>query len=289
MKSLDDLRKRLGPERRVFALFHPLMPDEPLVILHVHLDTKPAHIPSSMEHVLTTTTTEEPSEMPLTPLVATFYSISNTQSGLTRGLGLGEFLIKEAVQQLQQEFPTSLHTFVTLSPMPGFRKWVESIVPMDGTCSSDQEWAENLAARGVISASSIQQFTLVRPLLEKLLISGKSSDDDKEDGSIERQLDEAGDSLIALAAHYLVTAKNLRSGKPLDPVTGFHVSNGAEVYRINFAADLSRKGLLRSFGVMVNYRYQLDKIESNKAGFESSHYEQISMSDSVQDLLPVST
>jgi malonyl-CoA decarboxylase len=279
MKSLDDLRKRLGPERRVFALFHPLMPDEPLVILHVHLETKPNHVPSSMPHVLT----EEPSNMPLKPLVATFYSISNTQHGLTRGLGLGEFLIKQAVQQLQQEFPSSLQTFVTLSPMPAFRKWLEGIVSST-TMGSDHEWAKALAAEGVIPTSLIQQYTLARPILQELIESGKTNDDG--DVNIQDKLEKTRDILMQLAAHYLVTMKNRRSGKPLDPVTGFHVGNGAEIFRINFAADLSRKGLLRSFGVMVNYRYQLENIETNKAKFESSHYQMIPVSALVQDLVP---
>lgn len=288
MQSLDDLRRRLGCKRRVFALFHPLLPDEPLVILHVHLETKSNHIPSAMTHVLT----EDPAEMPLQPLVATFYSISNTQTGLTRGLGLGEFLIKQAVNQLRQEFPSSLETFVTLSPMPGFRKWVQGIVMTpesgndDGHPQNDREWAEDLAARGVIGPNSIETLSLGRPALNVLLMSAKGNDD-SIDNNVELQLEEAKESLMVLAAHYLVRAKNRRSGKPLDPVTGFHVHNGAEIYRINFGADLSRKGLLRSFGVMVNYRYPLNEIESNKANFESSHYTQIPLSAAVQELLPV--
>lgn len=90
---------------------------------------------------------------------------------------------------------------------------------------------------------------------------------------------------MKLAAHYLVMAKNSRSGKPLDPVAGFHSQNGAQVFRVNFAADLSSKGLLRSCGIMVNYRYQLDKLESNKAVFESSRFREMPMTPGVRDLV----
>lgn len=287
MKSLDDLRRRLGPKRRVFALFHPLLPNEPLVILHVHLETKPNHIPSCMTHVLTEDPTMQASSQ-LAPLVATFYSISNTQQGLTRGLGLGEFLIKQAVQQLQQGFPSRLNTFVTLSPMPGFRKWLESVVVPASDSDDDQEWAQGLANEGVIVQESIDMLASARPLLQELLLSTKVKDDNVEDCSaiVEQQLEKIKESLAMLAAYYLVLAKNPRSGKPLDPVTGFHVHNGADVFRVNVAADLSRKGLLRSLGVMVNYRYQLDRIESNKASLESSHSARLPVSAAVEELLP---
>ena len=88
LRSLDDLRSRLGPDRRVFGLFHPLLPNEPLVFVHVSLQPD---IPNSMKQVLIT-----PAQL-VNPKVAAFYSISNGQRGLA-GVGLGEFLIKGAVK-----------------------------------------------------------------------------------------------------------------------------------------------------------------------------------------------
>ena len=276
MKSLDDLRQRLGPKRRVFALFHPLLKEEPLVILHVHLESKPDHIPSKMEHVLAEADADG---QDFTPLVATFYSISNTQSGLTGGLGLGEFVIKQAVQLLQREFPNSIRTFVTLSPMPTFRKWVEGIVPKKGNVIEDQAWAKELRARGDLNADTIELLIEARPELEALIHAKKFDE-------IEKQLGKVEHLLTKLAAHYLIVAKKKgRSEKPLDAVTGFHVGNGAEVFRVNFGADFSRKGLLRSFGVMVNYRYELDNIAHNKAKFESSQYSHIPTTAQVKKLL----
>ena len=299
MKSLDDLRRRLGPKRRVFALFHPLLPEEPLVILHVHLESNADTIPATMSHVLTEEVgDDEVSHLPtvLTPRIATFYSISNTQPGLTRGLGLGEFLIKNAVQLLQKEFPSILQTFVTLSPLPGFRKWVEGLILLDGYSErvmSHTEWIEHLSQTGVLSQDMIETLSITETsrnqLYELLQFTKKTEtntmDYDPVHPSITEQLKELKPLITKLAASYLVLAKNHRSGKPLDPVAGFHIHNGAEVHRVNFAADLSRKGLLRSFGVMANYRYMLEDIDKNKAAFETSKYSEIALSASVREIL----
>ena len=300
MKSLDDLRRRLGPKRRVFALFHPLLPNEPLVILHVHLESRPDLIPSCMTHVFTdeSDNNDNKSNQPLSPRTATFYSISNTQHGLSRGLGLGEFLIKNAVKALRQEFPVDLETFVTLSPMPGFRKWVEGLIVPN--TESDDSYNDIFVSRmlqlGNFSPEGLNEVVKARPMLQQLLHSTSQVTTDENNNNnnnspnnrsmtLEHQLESLKPTIMILAAHYLIVAKNRKSGKPLDPVAGFHIHNGAEVFRINFAADLSRKGLLRSFGVMANYRYRSEEIERNKASLESSHYAHIPMSASVRSLL----
>ena len=53
---------------------------------------------------------------------AIFYSINSTQKGLA-GIDLGNFLIKQAAQKLMQEFPR-LEELSTLSPIPGFSRWL---------------------------------------------------------------------------------------------------------------------------------------------------------------------
>ena len=112
------------------------------------------------------------------------------------------------------------------------------------------------------------------------LISAKKFDE------IAEQLGKVEHLLTTLAARYLIVAKKKgRSGKPLNAVTGFHVGNGAEVFRVNFGADFSRKGLLRSFCIMVNYCYELDNIAQNKARFESSQYSHIPATPQVKELL----
>lgn len=68
--------------------------------------------------------------------------------------------------------------------------------------------------------------------------------------------------LQSAAAKYL--ARGLIEKRPIDPVARFHLSNGARVERLNWAADLSRRGLEQSFGLMVNYLYDLKSLAKNR-------------------------
>jgi malonyl-CoA decarboxylase len=72
----------------------------------------------------------------------------------------------------------------------------------------------------------------------------------------------------AMAAHYLLEAKD-HSGLPYDPVARFHLGNGALVHAVHAEADLSPKGQLQSFGVMVNYLYDLPKVSQNHETYAS--------------------
>ena len=66
---------------------------------------------------------EDGGEAPEEADTAVFYSISNCQPGL-RGISFGNFLVKQVVLELSGELP-KLKSYVTLSPVPGFRKWLE--------------------------------------------------------------------------------------------------------------------------------------------------------------------
>ena len=114
IQGWDDLRRRVQPtDRRCFAFFHPSMIDEPLIFVEVALTRE---IPGSIQALLA----EEREVLPVREATtAVFYSISNCQPGL-RGVSFGNFLIKQVVEELSRELP-SLTTFVTLSPVPGFR------------------------------------------------------------------------------------------------------------------------------------------------------------------------
>ncbi|RMF38163.1 MAG: decarboxylase, partial [Alphaproteobacteria bacterium] len=115
----DDLRRRVAePDRRLFAFFHPSMAAEPLIFVEVALTTE---IPGAIAAIL------DPDRQAIGPeeaRVAVFYSISNCQTGL-RGISFGNFLIKQVVSELARERP-QLDSFVTLSPVPGLRRWAES-------------------------------------------------------------------------------------------------------------------------------------------------------------------
>jgi malonyl-CoA decarboxylase len=170
---------------------------------------------------------------PLDPAEATtavFYSISNCQTGL-RGVSFGNFLIKQVVETLRTEFP-DLTTFVTLSPVPGLRAWAEGEAAKDDGALSDDEAA-------MVTALS-----------------------DAPWGEVAAR----ASALATLAARYLVEAKAPRGG-PIDPVARFHLGNGAQLERINPCADPSPRGQRGSWGVMVNYLYDLDRIERNHEAF----------------------
>ncbi|MCP4380822.1 MAG: malonyl-CoA decarboxylase [Hyphomicrobiales bacterium] len=115
----DDLRRRVeAADRRLYAFFHPALPEEPLVFVEIALTTA---IPTAIGPVLTQ---DRPYVEPGEATTAAFYAISNCQPGL-RGVSFGSFLVKQVVEELREELP-HLRAFVTLSPLPGFRSWLDS-------------------------------------------------------------------------------------------------------------------------------------------------------------------
>jgi len=166
---------------------------------------------------------------------AVFYSISNCQEGL-RGVSFGNFLIKQVVEDLKRELP-GLNTFVTLSPVPGFAGWLA------------RERADE--ASSVVTA----QDSAVLALLDQ-----PDWDEDADKCEAVRAV------LMPIAATYMLRAKT-PSGKPADPVARFHLGNGARLERLNFLGDLSPRGMRQAHGLMVNYLYKLDDIETNHERF----------------------
>ncbi len=237
VRSWDDMKNRLDTDRRVYAFFHNKMPHEPLIFVHVAL-TK--GLAGSVQEIL-----DEAS--PLTDLneadTAIFYSISNAQKGLA-GISFGNFLIKRVVDKLSREM-TQIKHFSTLSPIPNFRTWLDPILAKgDETIFKAKEVRElrNLtdnenAARG----------------LGKLL---------ETDWKANPQLsDTIKPVMMRLCTHYLLNEKNKKHA--LDPVAHFHLTNGARVKNINWLGDTSPKGMKQSASLMVNYYYNLEKIDDN--------------------------
>jgi malonyl-CoA decarboxylase len=167
---------------------------------------------------------------------AVFYSISNTQRGLA-GVSFGDFLIKQVVEDLQRSLP-NLKTFVTLSPVPGFAAWLA----LQRAGGSESEFLDE-AGTAALAA----------------LDDPAWPEDAAKAEALRRPL-------LAAAAYYFLKAK-LSSGLPVDPVARFHLRNGARLERINFMADLSRRGLDQAHGLMTNYLYDLDQIEKNHEAF----------------------
>ena len=224
----DDLRRRVEPaDRRCYAFFHPAMPDDPLIFVEVALIKG---IPKSVQAILA-----EDREIldPGSAKTAVFYSISNCQAGL-RGVSFGNSLIKQVVEDLQAELK-SITTFVTLSPIPGFNRWL----------------AHSIAEQQDAPVSA-----------EELRIT-------IETGEIGPLQDQA-QWLRRQAAYYLTKAKD-RNGLPLDPVARFHLNNGAMVHDIHPGADMSANGMRQSCGLMVNYLYDLKKVGQFHEGFAEHH------------------
>jgi hypothetical protein len=245
VRSLEDLKTRLGPDKRVFCAFHPLLPEEPLIFVHVALRH---FVPSSMEQVLDTDDQRDDFN------VAAFYSISSTQPGLS-GVDLGHVLIKKATKLLQIEL-SSLNTFVTLSPIPRFRPWLQD--KLRHICSGDVFVEEEfLSEEDIRVLQSIFGCGLGCEAVNQLL---RHLDDPWELMSAHSEQLES--IFMKLVARYLYIEKHRR--KPLDGVARFHIQNGAELYRLNYMADTSRKGFHNSLGVMVNYRYNLETVAENR-------------------------
>jgi malonyl-CoA decarboxylase len=231
----NDLRRRLQPDRRLFAFFHPVWPDEPLIFVEVALVK---NMPAAIGPLLDRNMPPEINENQYK--IATFYSISNCQPGL-KGVNLGNFLIKRVAEELKKEFP-KLSTFCTLSPIPSFAHWLLKTEPL--------------------------QNDTVKPLSLKQLNMGIASLRQKcgNDFSKLEATEQDQKMLQRLAAYYLMHTKAGDSAGS-DPVARFHLNNGARLERVNVTADLSKKGLKQSCGAMVNYLYDLDDIESNHESF----------------------
>ena len=232
INSWDELRSRLAPkDRRCFAFFHPAMQDEPIIFVEVALMKD---IPSKIENVL-----KEKRDIfePEETSVAVFYSISNCQKGLA-GISFGNFLIKQVANDLNLEFK-NLNKFITLSPVPGLRKWISNKYP---------KFDINLE-----KFKKPEQFLKVH------------------------------ETMMGYIGNYFLNSD--RSDKmPNDPVARFHLGNGASLEQINYLGDNSLNGIKLSAGLMVNYLYDLDKVEQNHEQFISEKKINISKS-AKKDLL----
>ena len=243
IRSWEDLRNRLDSDRRCFALFHPSMPGEPLAFVEVALVRGLA---DSIQGLLDE---KAPVGDPADADTAIFYSISSPQKGL-RGISFGEYLIRGAARSLRSDLP-HLETFATLSPIPGFRRWLEKALE-----------------RGEVAVDP-----QVRPGLETAL-----ADHSRLGGDAARLLAEP---LRSLCARYFHATRV--DGTPIDAVARFHLRNGARLEAIHAGADTSAKGLRQSLGLMVNYRYDPATLEANQEAYETGH--RIISSDAMEALL----
>ncbi|HVM77980.1 MAG TPA: malonyl-CoA decarboxylase [Stellaceae bacterium] len=242
IRSWADLKNRLEADRRCFAFFHPRMPEEPLIFVEVAL------VKGMADNVDALLDESAPLGDPGAADAAIFYSISNCQRGLA-GISFGNFLIKRVASDLAAELP-HLKTFATLSPVPGFRAWLDPRLAAGEEAlllpAERKVLAELPAERGKLGLAGVLQ----QPRWH-------------EDAELAQA---ARAPLLRLAARYLITEK-AGQGRALDLVEHFHLSNGARVERLNWLADRSEKGMQQSAGMMINYLYRLDEVEANHMAY----------------------
>ena len=223
MKDMNELKRRLGEDRRFFSYFHPALEDEPIIFVQVALTNG---LGRSIQEIMKQSSGDEKKYD-----TATFYSISNCQEGLSR-VTLGNFLIKRVVYEIQEELP-HIKNFGTLSPIPGFVDWFS--------------YLEESKIKNILGNIKNQDVMFLKS--KDLKIGDKRIIDNKE-------------AIIKLVSHYIVNEKK-SDGLPVNDVSRFHLGNGAIVEDIIINANISDIGFKRSFGVMVNYLYELKNIEKN--------------------------
>ena len=253
IRTWRDLKNRLDSDRRCYAFFHPRMPDEPLIFVEVALVKGLA---DSVQRLLDE---KAPVLDPKEADTAIFYSINNCQRGLD-GISFGNFLIKRVVELLGRELP-NVKNFATLSPIPGFSRWLGERLADPGAklVTDDEGTALRAAAPPELGAGAeggtavVAAETPAETLVRILKRRGWTRDD-----RIAKAVEPV---LTRLCAGYLFN-ESARGGKRArDPVAHFHLSNGARIERINWRGDISEKGLRESAGLMVNYLYDPGRIE----------------------------
>jgi malonyl-CoA decarboxylase len=230
IRDWADLRRRIDPpDRRCYAFFHPALVDEPLIFVEVALTRA---IPGAIAPILSDK--RDPVE-PKRATTAVFYSITNCQRGLT-GVTFGHFLIKQVVEELSRDIP-SIGSFVTLSPAPNFAEWLNRERAKSGSAAIDD------ADRRALAALDTDGWWRTPEIAERMR-----------------------EPFLRAAAWYYLRARNGRS-LPVDAVARFHLGNGARLERLDWLADTSERALRQSYGLMVNYLYDLDYIERNHEAY----------------------
>jgi len=242
--SWKALKHRLQTDHRVFAFFHYRMPDEPLIFVEVAL------VKGMSDNIDQLINYKVKPGDPAKADTAIFYSISNTQKGL-EGISFGNFLIKRVVKELSRDYP-NLKEFATLSPMPMFRSWLEPYLINGGNNFFTTDEKKQIcklsehsnASEGLLKILNIRNWFKNNEITE---IVKKP--------------------LMRFAAHYVFNVKKPNSIKAHGPVANFHLTNGAKIEHIRWLADVSKRGIAQSAGIMLNYHYRLDKININHEAY----------------------
>ena len=240
IKDMNDLKRRLQQDDRRFFAYFHPVLKDEPLIFVEVAFTK--GIGSSIQEIIKPKTDDKSNYD-----TATFYSISNCQEGLMR-VTLGNFLIKRVVFEIQEENP-KIKNFGTLSPLPGFSDWFLSL--------------NHEKLKDILKGYDVSKLDFLRSPSLKI----------GEPKILEEKV-----AIKRLVAHYLINEKI--NNKPLNSVSRFHLGNGASIHNIIINGNIDDYGYKESFGVMVNYGYQLDKLEKIHEEFITSGV--ISYSDKIK-------
>lgn len=243
IRGWPDLRRRLEHDRRCYSFFHPAIPDMPLIFVEAALtDDMSSNVTALLQQA-------PPHEDNKEPNTAVFFSINNCLRGL-RGVSFGSFLIKQVIEHLAVEAP-HITQYVTLSPVPGFLRWLR-------TKPKEIDFPDGDAGQ------ALEQ--LLAGKLDAVALAGQ---------------EELQTLLPQFCARYLLQAKS--RDKPLDSVARFHLGNGARLERINWLADTAENGMAQSAGLMVNYLYDRKTLARNHEAYVQKN--ELASSNNVRKLL----
>jgi malonyl-CoA decarboxylase len=227
IKSIEALYRRLENDRLLFAYFHPILDKEPLIFVQVAFTKGVGNSIQAITEGSVSNSDDYDS--------VTFYSISNSNKGL-QGITLGNFLIKRVVFEIQQEFP-KVKSFYTLSPIPGLATWFAK-QPDD-------------KIKKILKNYDYKQLMFLK---------------EQDDITFNQNKIEHNKEALKKLVYYYLTEEKVNK-KPANGVAYFHLNNGASIYDIVINGNLSLNGYKESFGIMVNYYYELGKIVKNHEDF----------------------
>ena len=244
ISSWKALKHRLQNDHRVFAFTHYRMPYDPLIFVEVAL------VKGFSDKIIKLIDVKVKAGEPNKMDTAIFYSISSTQKGL-EGISFGNFLIKRVVKKLSAEYP-NLKTFATLSPIPKFRYWLTTYLQKGNDAMFKHNEEEKICTLSGNKNAAIGLLDLLN----------------KKDWHLNEDIaDSIKKPMMRLCLYYLANAKRGKSIQAYDPVANFHLSNGAKIEKIHWLANTSKKGMMQSGGIMLNYHYRPDKIELNHENY----------------------
>ncbi|TLP79961.1 AMP-binding protein [Nesterenkonia sphaerica] len=247
MPRRRELRQRLQPkDRTIYAFFHPATGNVPLIFVEVALVKGiPSHI-SPLLH-------PDSSIAPTKADTAALYSINNALDGLA-GVSFGNLLIKQVIDHAQAQLP-HLENYVTLSPMPGFRRWFGAEAQRraaagDPRYAQLQQDLDSLGGRLGPEEDPAARSRLLgeRPKLPKDTLA------------------DLRERLFPVLADY-ITHRRAQDGRPTDPVARFHLGNGASAWELQWPANPGTEAWRQSYGAMINYRYQPEELERRHEEF----------------------